>query len=116
MTLACRERSLEESEYLHAGRSYDGRNWEAVYPLNLPFACQPDDDFTTLCNFQVPPTKSCRITTISPSDTLSTEEAAARFLLKASFGPTSHEITSFPTSEKVRSLPSERSGPTSELF
>jgi hypothetical protein len=98
--LSCRERDSPDGEFLHGGRSYDGRVWEASPPLNLPFTCHSAPASSELCDFQVPPTKTCRLTGADEIEPPSEDEEAARFLIKTSFGPTTNDISSFPSTKK----------------
>jgi hypothetical protein len=103
--------NLENRKTL-AGRSYDGEAWESAPPVLLPFICpattsqvvagnltlyataNTDRDSAT-CAVQIPAGDRYEIETIHFEAAPSAKSAAARFLMRTSFGPTRATIANF---------------------
>lgn len=83
-----------------AGRSYDGYPWEGVQPTTIEFNCSAE----TECSAMLPAPDNpmtedidesqdnFRINIIETPQPATDEEAAARFLLHAAFGPKKSEV------------------------
>jgi len=99
----------DESEPIRipAGRSYDGRNWEAVAPSYLPYFCTHVsvllDGIKSHCGVDLPLVYdgelvmhyTIRSIVVDAASMPTTEEEAARFLIQTTFGPTRSEIADF---------------------
>ncbi|GMH68084.1 hypothetical protein TrLO_g13701 [Triparma laevis f. longispina] len=76
-----------------AGRSYDGNDWEPTQPLLLSFTCPASESY---CSFTPLSTaNTCTVTNHALPSPPSSDAAASRFLMSASFGPTTSSISSF---------------------
>jgi hypothetical protein len=73
-----------------AGRSYDGFEWEGVQPLALQFDCTA----MASCSANLPgaPGDTFRLDIHTAEQPATDAQAAARFLLHATFGPTISEV------------------------
>ena len=90
-----------------AGRSYEGRDWEAVAPTYLPYECTHVsvlvDGTKSHCRVDLPPMYddalvmhyTVRSIVVDAASTPTAEEEAARFLIQTTFGPTRSEIADF---------------------
>ena len=74
-----------------AGRSYDGFEWEGVQPLALQFDCAAMDS----CSANLPGASGdiFRLNIHTAEQPATDAQAAARFLLHATFGPKISEVT-----------------------
>jgi cullin-associated NEDD8-dissociated protein 1 len=85
--------SASDQVYLPAGRSYDGSNWEPVYPILLPFNCGSDS-----CKVRIPQGNEIFAITSTKASVRSDDAIVSDFLIQSTFGPTRAPIQSFPRS------------------
>lgn len=71
---------LTDAQGKHAGRSYDGGDWEPVHPLLQIFTCND-----TLCTTSSPPKNYAVKSQVAP--TRSNAEKVSRLLIQTTFGP-----------------------------
>ena len=84
-----------------AGRSYNGHPWEGVQPTTIEFDCSAVTECTALLLAPDNPMTedvdesqdTFRVNVIATPEPSTDEEAAARFLLHATFGPKKSEVT-----------------------
>ena len=81
--------TLTDMQGKPAGRSYDGGDWEPVYPLLFPFSC---GQWT--CSVNLPPSAAGYQMQGRLSKSLSSDADISRFLTQSTFGPTDSLIAS----------------------
>jgi cullin-associated NEDD8-dissociated protein 1 len=77
-----------------AGRSYDGFDWEPVFPNVIPFNCNEQ-----YCRVRIPRDGPDYVLSPVDSRTRSDEQLIADYLIQVTFGPTRDMIRAFPKGE-----------------
>lgn len=96
-------RRTPESDYIPVGRSYAENDWEAAPGLHhdLPISCDGIDRF---CELKLSISKGDVYFITKYSNNVSDKAKVARFLGRATFGPTLAEINAFDTTNEIQSM------------
>lgn len=93
---------IDDTIYIPIGRSYDGNDWESVAGIEdtLVYDCE-EEILSHQCTVTLPYSEDYYLTVFN--HTLTHRAEAARFLERATFGPTTAEIDQLASSADISS-------------